>query len=785
MTPEYIHAVHDTDGASLMDGFPGWVVITEAIGHDPNNRSGRDYSEWSRRGLGVVVRLNHAHDGEHGTIPLSEHYSDFAQRCANFVQASTGIAVVVIGNEPNLEGERPTVNGVRYEITAHDYARCYLLCRAAIKPGLPVLMAAVAPWNNQSGNWLQYLRDIAYLVKGQCDGFALHAYTHGADPSLVFSDHKQHGWYWHFRTYRDQLQVVSDVFGEAAAALFFGITETDQNDPWADADSGWVQNSYREISDWNHISRLLIRFVAQYRSNRDDKWSFADKEGVKRDFRRAVEQGHKVPAPASPAPNAKAQNFMPSISTGTTAPAPPASTPLTPRLLAWGAALKRAQPQPGQEYWELIAADGPLDRGGNVNIYVDVVDDAGTRLVNVPVEFYWNDGMVQRMTEAKPDESDQGTNMNMSAGNNAYGVRIADGKPSDELWGLGLVPFQTHKSYRVKFQRRRAPAQPHKQPPIVGIPDFTPPPPPVMRPPTEVPALAHPVQDPQYRKVTQVYGVNGDYYKRFKVDGVPLRGHNGIDFGTPQGTAICAVADGHVVEVAYDPTGYGLYIKIVHPWGESLYAHLSQQLCAVGDIALAGETIGLSGNTGNSSGPHLHFGLRVNPFNRKDGMGGYRDPAQYLINAGGPATPPTQPPPAPTSDLVGLIKAAAAEFGLDWRLVASQAWAESSWRANAVSADGARGLLQIMPATWAEWSAEVSAGNDPFDARQSARVGAAYLAHLLERTDGSEYDALIAYGWGIGNWLRDGAGGPPAPAQWVEYANKVLHGRDLLKAVGA
>src|SRR5690606_2612627 len=116
-----------------------------------------------------------------------------------------------------------------------------------------------------------------------------------------------------------------------------------------------------------------------------------------------------------------------------------------------------------------------------------------------------------------------------------------------------------------------------------------------------VPALTHPVQDPRYRRVTQVFGVNGDYYKRFAVDGVPLRGHNGIDFGTPNGTAICAVADGRVVEVADEGhKGYGKYVKLVHPWGESLYAHLSQHLCDIGSIVVAGETIGLSGNTGNS-----------------------------------------------------------------------------------------------------------------------------------------------------------------------------------------
>jgi murein DD-endopeptidase MepM/ murein hydrolase activator NlpD len=152
--------------------------------------------------------------------------------------------------------------------------------------------------------------------------------------------------------------------------------------------------------------------------------------------------------------------------------------------------------------------------------------------------------------------------------------------------------------------------------------------PPVAKP--VVPPFIHPVSIPQYRVITQNFGENPQVYGRFKVDGVALKGHNGLDFGTPQGVPILAVNKGTVVEVAEDPTGYGRYVKMQHSWGQSLYAHLSSQLVSVGQVVKSGWYLGNSGDTGFSTGPHLHFGLRVNPFNRADGWGGYVDPLPYL-----------------------------------------------------------------------------------------------------------------------------------------------------------
>lgn len=87
--------------------------------------------------------------------------------------------------------------------------------------------------------------------------------------------------------------------------------------------------------------------------------------------------------------------------------------------------------------------------------------------------------------------------------------------------------------------------------------------------------------------------------------------HNGVDYGVPVGTPIQSIADGKVTisQDGYND-GWGNYVRIQHDNGqESLYAHQSKRKVEVGDRVKAGQIIGESGNTGRSTGPHLHFGL--------------------------------------------------------------------------------------------------------------------------------------------------------------------------------
>jgi hypothetical protein len=97
------------------------------------------------------------------------------------------------------------------------------------------------------------------------------------------------------------------------------------------------------------------------------------------------------------------------------------------------------------------------------------------------------------------------------------------------------------------------------------------------------------------------------------------RVHGGIDYSCVVGTPVKACADGEVVWVDDDRKtsakngGYGLYCRIAHPQLRinTFYAHLSRQDVKVGQKVKLGQVIGLSGNTGNSTGPHLHFEVRL------------------------------------------------------------------------------------------------------------------------------------------------------------------------------
>ena len=88
--------------------------------------------------------------------------------------------------------------------------------------------------------------------------------------------------------------------------------------------------------------------------------------------------------------------------------------------------------------------------------------------------------------------------------------------------------------------------------------------------------------------------------------------HTGIDLVAPFGTAVYAADDGMVALVGSSSSGYGNYVVIAHAGGfDTLYGHLSTALVKVGQTVTQGTVVGLEGSTGNSTGPHLHFELRI------------------------------------------------------------------------------------------------------------------------------------------------------------------------------
>ena len=100
------------------------------------------------------------------------------------------------------------------------------------------------------------------------------------------------------------------------------------------------------------------------------------------------------------------------------------------------------------------------------------------------------------------------------------------------------------------------------------------------------------------------------------------RMHEGIDVAVPEGTPVRAAKGGTVILASYYG-GYGNYICVDHGSGLSTcYAHLSGYASSSGQRVSQGQVIGYSGNTGSSTGPHLHFEVRVN--------GAAQDPMGYL-----------------------------------------------------------------------------------------------------------------------------------------------------------
>ena len=99
--------------------------------------------------------------------------------------------------------------------------------------------------------------------------------------------------------------------------------------------------------------------------------------------------------------------------------------------------------------------------------------------------------------------------------------------------------------------------------------------------------------------------------------------HTGLDTVLPQGAPVLAADDGVVVLVGSGSTGYGNYVVIQHAGGlTTLYGHLNRALVKAGDVVQQAQPIGQEGSTGNSTGPHLHFELRID--------GRPVDPAPYL-----------------------------------------------------------------------------------------------------------------------------------------------------------
>lgn len=132
------------------------------------------------------------------------------------------------------------------------------------------------------------------------------------------------------------------------------------------------------------------------------------------------------------------------------------------------------------------------------------------------------------------------------------------------------------------------------------------------------------------RPILQVWGQHADFYGQYRYNGIPLKGHIGVDFDLEVGSRLFAVDNGRVMEISYEAGGFERYIKLEHRWGESFYAYVGEIAVEAGQLVKRNEYIARSGRPGNGGPPQLHFGIRITPFNRFDGWGGFSDPLPFL-----------------------------------------------------------------------------------------------------------------------------------------------------------
>jgi Peptidase family M23/Transglycosylase SLT domain len=256
--------------------------------------------------------------------------------------------------------------------------------------------------------------------------------------------------------------------------------------------------------------------------------------------------------------------------------------------------------------------------------------------------------------------------------------------------------------------------------------------------------------------------------------------HQGIDLAAALGSTVQAAASGTVTMAGRASDG-AVVVKIRHDDGYStLYGHLDPSLqVTVGQHVEAGQALGQVGMTGNTTGPHLHFGLYNTDGTAVDPStwltaGRLPDPAALMTPSAADLGGLTQAPgtqalarfDAASSRIpyAAEIRAAAIANGIDPSLLAGLVYAESSFHPKSLSSCGASGLTQLMPATAASLGV-----TDIWDVQQNLNGGAKYLATQIKRFGRVDL-ALAAYNAGPGAIARLGV----VPDSKRGYVNKIL-----------
>ena len=360
----YLYGIHDHDPAPhdflnrvKAQGASAWVTATVAIGSDPAQTGGDDFRWISSQGHAVIVRLNNGYCPQ-GTIPTPDRYDAFAQRAANYVAATQGASLFVIGNETNLAGEWPAASGHASYVSPEDYATLFRKVYAAIKavrPDAKVISQALAPFagpysagstcgfthDAQPLNWVQYLNRMLNAIRatGGIDGIALHINSRGYRYEDIHSTERVsaggQSLSFSFDVYRDWVELGIPpqlyhlpLYATEANGIYFWKGGHPER-PDSHYEPGWVQEVYAEIDRYNQeaaaAGKPVYRAVNLYRwCGWCDGWNIdgSPYEGqILADLDQAVAHGYRWPSGGAPPPP----------------PPPPSGTNLARQAIAWAA----------------------------------------------------------------------------------------------------------------------------------------------------------------------------------------------------------------------------------------------------------------------------------------------------------------------------------------------------------------------------------------------------------------------------------------------------------------
>lgn len=586
MTPS-LAGLHDREAVAIAPS-DTWILDTVALSENPGPTNHVGSLHW-------ITRLNWGY-GSTGTLPVPDQYPSFAQRAAAYVAASSGCSRWIIGNESNLRREWPDGQ----PIFPHHYAKCYKLTRDAIHslPGHErdeVLIAAPGPWNaelkysgNPNGDWIKYYTDVIDILHGEIDGASWHAYTHGYNTALVTSEARMDApfqeYHYEFRAYRDFAEATPPWLHHLPVYL----TEANGNGPWQAV--GLMPAMLLEIDTWNQSSgRPKVQCVIFYRYPRYDDFYIEGRGDVIAEYQSAVARGYQSPMPTPPMPTPP-----------TPEPTPPDTRrDIDPDLIRRGVKFEFANPPAGTGYWRIVEAtwldEAEADAVGPDHHILGEIKREGMLMGGTPFFVEWPSGATQILSKHHASAT-YNYDFPMSSSLNEFSIRVNDGNLSDKASGIGMGKNgnpSIHTSTWIDWEWAIAEGSTM---PIPPDPEPTPP---------SSGALAHPLPG---AGITQHWGQNADDYARFGI-----WGHNGTDLGgRPLRTPIRSIAAGIVAYSDFD-VAYGHYVRLDHRDLDcySMYCHLDEPGAAAGRVLAAGDTVGLLGSSGNSSGPHLHLEIRL------------------------------------------------------------------------------------------------------------------------------------------------------------------------------